>query len=218
MSRVPEISYGISPTSRMVLLIGILFFVLGGSLSVIGVATDEERKWVVGVGLLVLGVAVYTLTIMLAEVTGPPSGFDLQDFETLYKIKPASFHPSRESRFVLILAFLLFSSGSTMVISGFKLSLLYLWIPGYSMAVVAFVIYTAVVLYGPLTVTPGALIVAFPDDTVARPDEEERTASGVSSVQQQRESAYGSAYDDYRGYLGFQKYAYCPRGYTPQNP
>ncbi|CAN8011891.1 unnamed protein product [Ixodes pacificus] len=208
----PPISYGISLNARLLLLAGALLFVLGGTFAVTGVAMDDELKWCAGVGIMVLGVTVYTLIIMFAEVTGPPSGTDLSELKTVLKVKPASFHPNRGSRMVLFLAGVLFSSGSTMVVSGFKLSMPYLWIPGYSMSVIAFVVYTAVVLYGPLTITPGAIIVAFPHDTPPKPE------TSQVSARLKEETWNKSGLDDYRGFLGFQKYANRPRGCTPQNP
>lgn len=167
--------------------------------------------------------------------------------EAVYKIKPAAFTPNRESRLALLIASVLFSAGCAMVIAGFKLTLQVLWVPGYSLAVIAFILYASVILYGPLDIKPGALIVAFPDDTVApRPaqtwgaqaDETTQmngydtregtgTTTAARSVASRGEGAYAPRYrenpeaygwyGDYRGYAGFRKYENCPKGYTPKS-
>lgn len=140
-----------------------------------------------------------------------------------------------------------------MVILGFKLSLHVIWVPGYMLAVVAFIIYTAVVLYGPIDIKPGAIIVAIPDDALPLPkvvasngDETPRggrgprrsydinalrgtatvTRSKTASPAKTRKPSvgeqyrlpqeYADQYGEYRGYLGFLKYAHCAKGYTPK--
>lgn len=74
----PPVQYGISQGSHMVLLVSFLCFVLGGALSVIGVSADDSAKWLGGLFIMIMGIVIYTCTIMYASVYGPPSGFDLK--------------------------------------------------------------------------------------------------------------------------------------------
>lgn len=223
--------YGISQTSRLVLAIAFLCFAAGGTFAVIGVASQRHYRTLAGLCAMALGAGIYTASIMFTNVTGPPSGFDLKDFESLVKIKPAKFQPNRRSKFALILAFFLFVGGSVMVVLGFNFDIVYLWIPGYSMSVIAFIGYTAIILYGPMTIKPGAVVVAFPDDavpnnkktvlTAAYTRGTARTATEIRAMRTRGvASVDGSEYDDAeaRGFYGFKKYEHCARGYTPAEP
>lgn len=218
--------YGISQSGRLVLVIALLAFVAGGTLSVVGVASQKTVQIVVGVCIMTVGVGTYTIAIMFTSVTGPPSGFDLKDFETVEKIKPASFSPNRQSKLALTFAFFLFLGGCVMVVLGFNFDVAYMWIPGYSMAVIAFIAYTAVVLYGPMTISPGAIIVSFPDDAVPAQPQTILTAQYTRRMASEdpalRTRAYAktvadaSEYDtEARGFQGFEKYKHCAKGYTP---
>ncbi|XP_064472790.1 uncharacterized protein LOC135387606 [Ornithodoros turicata] len=164
-----KVEYGISRTSRVLLACTFFLFVLGGVLSVVGVAEMEPIKIYGGLIVTVIALGMYTLIVMYTRVYGPPSGFQLKGLETLAKVKPATFKPAPESQCLLILAFGLFTSGCICVIMGFKLAVIYMWIPGYCLSVVGFLVYTAAVVYGPLTIKPGALVVAFPDDNLPIP-------------------------------------------------
>lgn len=223
--------YGISQTSRLVLCVAFLCFVAGGTFAVIGVASQRHYRTIAGSCAMALGAGIYTITIMFTNVTGPPSGFDLKDFESLVKIKPATFQPSRRSKFALTLAFFLFVGGSVMVVLGFNFDIMYLWIPGYSMSVIAFIGYTAVILYGPMTIKPGAIVVAFPDDAVPKNNKTvltaaytrgtARTATDIRATRTRGVmTADATDYDDAdaRGFYGFKKYEHCARGYTPAEP
>lgn len=79
----PAVQYGLSQSSHMMLLIGFLCFVLGGVFSVIGVVSDQLDKSIGGLVVMVVGIGVYTCTIMFANVSGPPSGFNLQGISAL---------------------------------------------------------------------------------------------------------------------------------------
>lgn len=226
MQEPGKAKYGISQASRLVLAIALLAFAAGGVLSVVGVASQKTIQIIVGVCIMSVGVGTYTIAIMFTRVTGPPSGFDLKDFETVEKIKPASFSPNRQSKLALTFAFLLFVGGCVMVVVGFNFDLVYMWIPGYSMAVIAFITYTAVVLYGPMTIKPGAIIISFPDDAAPAKPQTVLTAqytrkmaaeTRVSRVRDGARTVDPSEYEsnDARGFQGFEKYRYCAKGYTP---
>lgn len=224
MQEPGKAKYGISQSSRLVLAIALLAFASGGVLSVFGVATQRPVRTIVGVITMAVGVGTYTITIMCATVTGPPSGFDLKDFETVERIKPASFSPNRQSKLVLTFAFLLFVGGCVMVILGFNFDVVYMWIPGYSMAVIAFITYTAVILYGPMTIKPGAIVVSFPDD--AAPAKRQTVLTAAYTRKMAADTRYtrtrGGTADatemetnDARGFQGFEKYRNVAKGYTP---
>lgn len=226
-----KVQYGISQTSRLVLAAAFLCFAAGGTFAVIGVASQRHYRTIAGTCAMTLGVGIYTITIMFANITGPPSGFDLKDFESLEKIKPATFQPNMRSKLALIVAFFLFVGGSVMVVLGFNFDIMYLWIPGYSMSVIAFIGYTAVILYGPMTIKPGAIVVAFPDDAVPRKQQTVLTAAytrgagrTATDIRHTRTrgvvTADATEYDeaDARGFQGFKKYEHCARGYTPAEP
>lgn len=224
--------YGISQTSRLVLAVALLCFAAGGVFAVIGVASQNHYKTIIGTCVMTLGSGIYTITIMFTNISGPPSGFDLKDFESIEKIKPALFYPNEKSKFALAMAFFLFVAGCVMVVLGFNFDVMYLWIPGYSMAVIAFIGYTAVILYGPMTIKPGAIIVAFPDDAApkkpqtvltaaytrgyARNPADIRSTRARAGARTQEATEYEEA--DARGFQGFKRYEHCARGYTPAEP
>ncbi|XP_065296855.1 uncharacterized protein [Dermacentor albipictus] len=223
--------YGISQTSRLVLAVAFLCFAAGGTFAVVGVASHKQSRTIGGLCAMGLGVAIYTITVMFTNVTGPPSGFDLKDFESIEKIKPATFQPNLHSKLALTLAFGLFVAGCIMVVLGFNFDIMYLWIPGYSMSVIAFIVYTAVILYGPMTIKPGAIVVAFPDDAVPKKQQTVLTAAytrgapkSATEIRSPRTRGVGTAdvteYDegDARGFQGFKRYQHCARGYTPAEP
>ncbi|XP_064486518.1 uncharacterized protein LOC135398890 isoform X2 [Ornithodoros turicata] len=141
--------------------------------SISGVAHDTPLRIHAGLAISVLGVGVYTLILMFNTVLGPPSGIELRGFETIAKVKPATFRPSSLSKTIYAIAFVMFSVGCVMVVLGFRRRVLYMWIPGYALSVIAFLTYTMTVMYGPLDIKPGALIVAFPDDCAKHHVDEE---------------------------------------------
>ncbi|KAK8776145.1 hypothetical protein V5799_030510 [Amblyomma americanum] len=224
--------YGISQTSRLVLAVALLCFAAGGVFAVIGVASQNHLKTIIGSCVMTLGSGIYTITIMFTSVSGPPSGFDLKDFESIYRIKPASFYPNFKSKLALSLSFFMFVGGTIMVVVGFNFDVMYLWIPGYSMAVIAFIGYTAVILYGPMVIKPGAIVVAFPDDAAPKKPQTVLTAAytrgyAKNATDIRSTHARGGArtleaseYEegDARGFQGFKRYEHCARGYTPAEP
>ncbi|KAH7966458.1 hypothetical protein HPB49_016497 [Dermacentor silvarum] len=223
--------YGISQTSRLLLAVAFLCFAAGGTFAVLGVASQKHYRTIAGSCAMALGVGIYTITVMFTNVSGPPSGFDLKDFESIETIKPATFQPNLHSKLALALAYGIFVTGSIMVVLGFNFDIMYLWIPGYSMSVIAFIGYTAVILYGPMTIKPGAIIVAFPDDAVPKKQQTVLTAAytrgapkTATEIRAARtkgvRTAEGTEYDegDARGFQGFKRYQHCARGYTPAEP
>lgn len=161
----PKLRYGISRTARILLTCAFVLFVLGGTVSVLGVAQTEPIKAYSGLVLSVLAVGMYTLIVMFARVRGPPTVLKTgASIEGLKKVKPATFRPARKSQALFVIAFTLFSIGCASAVLGFRFGVPYLWIPGYGSSMAGFLLYTGTSMFGPLIIKPGALVVAFPND------------------------------------------------------
>ncbi|XP_064487687.1 uncharacterized protein LOC135399873 isoform X2 [Ornithodoros turicata] len=168
-NQIPEeLDYGISTTSRLLVMGTLVLFIIGGVLAVVGIGYNSQQKMYGGIVIIVIGVSMYTLTIMFTSIRGPPTGFELKGFEAVAKVKPATFRPALLSRLFYLIAAILFSSGCVLVIIGFNRGVYYLWIPGYAMSLFGFLAYTLTIMYGPMNVKPGAMVVAFPDDNLNR--------------------------------------------------
>ncbi|XP_064476229.1 uncharacterized protein LOC135390197 [Ornithodoros turicata] len=158
--------YGISETSRVLLIAAFIVFVVGGAASIGGVAYSASVVMYSGLVVCILGVGMYTIVVMFTTINGPPAGIELRHFEAVVKVKPATFRPSFVSKCLHAAASAMFSTGCVMVVLGFRHRVLYMWIPGYTLSLLAFLLYTMTVMYGPLDIKPGAVIIAFPDDNV----------------------------------------------------